>query len=408
MNTYADNAIEQKSRSITSQESRTANSMAVNQLVSNRREDTLQMKLQDIADNSSQVRQLKQQQHMADASPHRLMQRRQMDVISNSPKLTAPLQQKAAVTERGVLQAKPAPQTGGLRTVHVSHTPPVQRREIPAIKIDLVALKGTAMPPLPAWASAASIVTRQTLITQKHAELAVFMAEVNEKKEEYLAQRTFVPEMASASHIRTRLAALPGEINKLDADIAAGSAAEPARPAGGAFWGPVAATHRNWQSLNEKLATNTASRTTKQAEQVRSTADLPVADLLEAAQLVTDKLNIAQSLLNQRKKERYFEDVITSVQPVRTLLKNEGTWGNGPSALGIFAYTLPANLNGIACCISPFTVHIHKPLAGKTLRRAHVRGGDFSDTIIYSGEPVGPGEIGGWAGQALNRIFAAL
>ncbi|SFO66384.1 hypothetical protein SAMN05428949_6036 [Chitinophaga sp. YR627] len=409
MHTHADNAIAQKSSAVAGHESRTTNRKAVHQLMSDRDEDALQMKWQDMADNSAQVRQLKQQQQMADVSPHQLIQRKQMDAISNSPKLAAQLQQKAAVTERGVLQAKPVPQTDGLRTVHINHAAPVQRREIPAIKIDLVALRGTAMPPLPQWASAASIVTRQTLITQKRAELAVFMGEVNEKKDEYLAQRTFVPAMESAPHLRTRLAALPGEINKLNADIAAGSAAEPARPPAGTVWGTVAATHRSWKALNDNVAANTATRTARQAEQTRSTADLPVAELLEAAQLVKEKLDAAQALLEDRKMERYFEDVITSVQPVCTDLHDEGTWGNGPSALGVFTYTLPDSLNGIDRCIEPFTVHIHKPHAGKVLRRAHVRGGGrFNNTILYSGEPVGAGVITGWEGRALNKVFAAL
>jgi hypothetical protein len=234
------------------------------------------------------------------------------------------------------------------------------------------------------------------------------MVEVNEKKDEYMAQRTFAQPMQSAANIRTRLAALPGEITRLDADIAGGSAAEPARPAAGAFWGPVAAAHRTWKSLSDNLATNTTTRTARQAEQTRSTADQPVAELLEAAQLVKDKLDAAQALLNQRKKERYFEDVLTEVTPVCTDLHDEGTWGHGPSMLGIFAYTLPPSKNWIDCCIDPFTVHIHKPHQGKTLRRAHVRGGEFDDTIIYSGEPVGGGVVGGWQGRALARIFAAL
>ncbi|ACU62939.1 hypothetical protein [Chitinophaga pinensis] len=408
MNTHADTAIAQKSKSIAGHTSRTTNNTAVSQLVSDRPEDTLQRKWQNIADNSSQVQQLKQQQQMADTSPQQLLQRRQTDAISNSPKLTAQLQQKSTMAESNVLQAKPAPQAGALRMVHINHAAPVQRREIPVIQTDLDALKNLAMPVLPDWASAASIVARQTLITQKRTALDAFVVEVDEKKDEYMAQRTFTQPMQSAAHIKTRLAALPGEITRLDADIAGGSAVEPARPPAGTMWGPVAATHRSWKALNDNLATNTATRISRLAEQTRSTADLPVADLLAAVIAATKKLDDEQALLNRRKKERYFEDVITSVQPVCTDLHNEGTWGHGPSALGVFAYTLPASLNGIDRCIDPFTVHIHKPHAGKVVRRAHVRGGEFDNIILYSGEPVGPGVIGGWEGRALAKIFAAL
>jgi len=272
-----------------------------------------------------------------------------------------------------------------------------QLRGVPEIKVDIDELKATVngLGNLPYMPSAATILEHEATIIKHYKRHGLLDVEI--KKEEKAHGRTVDTEVA----INARLAQIPGELANAAADVTEGTKPAPPQPAGGA-WGDGKAAYIRWQGKNSKVAENRQKILDLNAESASKTADIPIAQLVDARNALDAKLAALKANLARAKQQRYEYDLITTVTPVCKTFAYEGKSEHGESTLGVFVWTMPPILNGIERCIDPFEVHAHYQFGSKKIRKAHFRNGRSADYNVYSGTAKTPKEIPGWQGMMMS------
>lgn len=341
-----------------------------------------------------------QDSDLARVSPAMTAQRKLDDMIAGSARQLAQQQRVQSIHASTRQAAQRKTLSGAASTIQRAAV--MQLREVATIKVDIDALKAAVngLVDLADDETAVNILAREGVINGHRATRTLLDAEIREK--EVAHGRPVSTEVA----INARLGQIPGELATATADVTAGS--QPAPPKAASAWGPGAAAYRAWEAKSSKLAENQQKIIDLNAETASKTADIPIAQLVDARTAVDTKLAALDANLARVKQERYEYDLVTTVQPACKTFKDEDTWGSGPSRLGVFVYAMPAVLNGIACCIDPFEIHAHYQTGSKKIRKAHFRGGRSSGVNIYSGGAASPAQMGAWAGTIMALCNASI